>query len=150
MGSGDDSDLVRDLHDKGRVRMNAVNSPSPRSRGEGARSADEGPLTRPSATLSPLTRGEGLLCVILLVVLAACAKQESQEVTDTRDPIAIQYVGAPEAPVHKWAKEDSPVIAKFLNGESVSIMSRRGDWVEVRTAGATGFVHAADLADAAN
>ena len=34
--------------------------PSPRMRGEGARSADEGrPLTRPSATLSPLTRGEG-------------------------------------------------------------------------------------------
>ena len=34
--------------------------PSPRVRGEGARSADEGrPLTRPSATLSPLSRGEG-------------------------------------------------------------------------------------------
>src|SRR5881394_2089945 len=31
----------------------------PAAWGEGARRADEGPLTRPSATLSPLTRGEG-------------------------------------------------------------------------------------------
>ena len=41
------------------------------------------------------------------------------------------------------------MIAKYLNGESVSVMSKRGEWVEVRTAGATGFVRAADLTDAA-
>ncbi|PYQ30884.1 MAG: hypothetical protein DMF57_15125 [Acidobacteria bacterium] len=34
------------------------------------------------------------------------------------------------------------------NGESVSILSRRGDWVEVRTVGGSGWAHAADLAGA--
>ena len=64
-------------------------------------------------------------------------------------PIAIQYVGAPEAAVHKWAKEDSPVITKILNGESVSVMSKRGEWVEVRVATNVGFVKASELTDAA-
>lgn len=51
--------------------------------------------------------------------------------------------------MHKWARDDSPVIAKYLNGESVSILAQKGDWFEVRTAGVSGFVHAADLTDAA-
>lgn len=84
-----------------------------------------------------------------MIAAFACGKQEPAEVTDTREPVGIQYVAAPELPVHKWAKEDSPVVAKFLNGESVSIMSKRGDWVEVRIANGTGFVKASDLGTAA-
>jgi len=90
-----------------------------------------------------------LWLILGLALLASCAKQESVEVTDTREPIGVQYAAVPELQVHKWAKDDSPVIATYLSGESVSIMSKRGDWAEVRTAGATGFVHAAELSDAA-
>jgi signal transduction histidine kinase len=66
-------------------------SPSPRLRGEGARRADEGswpePLTRPSATLSPLTRGEGQsIACALLIALARCALLVVK-VTD--DPLRI-------------------------------------------------------------
>ena len=84
---------------------------------------------------------------LLLALLVACAKPEEPVPTDTREAIAVQYVGAPEMQVHKWAKDDSEVIAKFLNGESVSVMSRRGDWTEIRTGGGTGFVKTADLTD---
>ncbi|MEA2328277.1 MAG: hypothetical protein QOE68_3236 [Thermoanaerobaculia bacterium] len=88
------------------------------------------------------------LVAVAIVLLAACSQPETTVVTDTRQPIAIRYVGAPEAAVHKWATDGSPVIAKFLNGEGVSVLARKGDWLEVRTAGASGFVHAADLTDA--
>lgn len=84
-----------------------------------------------------------------MTIAFACSKPQPAETTDTREPIAIQYVGAPEAVAHKWAKDDSPVVTKFLNGESVSILAKKGDWVEVRTADGSGFVHAADLTDAA-
>lgn len=84
-----------------------------------------------------------------MTLVVACSKPESAEVTDTREPIATMYVGAPEAEVHKWAKDGSPVVTKYLNGESVSVLAKKGDWVEVRTAGTSGFVHAADLTDAA-
>ncbi len=83
-----------------------------------------------------------------LALLAACSSPEPAPATDTRDPIEVRYVGSPDLPVHKWAREDSPVIAKFLNGESVSVMSRKGDWSEVRTGGGTGWVRSADLAGA--
>lgn len=89
------------------------------------------------------------VAAVAVVFLAACSQPESNVAIDTRDPIAIQYVATPELPVHKWAKEDSPVIARFLNGESVSVLARRGEWVEVRTAGASGFVRASDLTGAA-
>ena len=84
----------------------------------------------------------------ILAVLALACHQAAEEKTDTREPIAIQYVGAPELQVHKWAQDNSPVVSRLLNGESVSILSRRGDWVEVRTVGGSGWAHAADLAGA--
>jgi uncharacterized protein YgiM (DUF1202 family) len=84
-------------------------------------------------------------CVLhSLFLVLACSKAPAEK-TDTREPIAVQYVGAPELLVHKWATDGSPVVTKFLNGESVAILSRRGDWVEVRTVSGSGFAHAADL-----
>ena len=85
---------------------------------------------------------------ILHFSLIGCAKAPAEK-TDTREPIAVQYVGAPELLVHKWAKDESPVVTKFLNGESVAILSRRGDWVEVRTVTGSGFARAADLTNGA-
>ena len=85
---------------------------------------------------------------ILIAVAVAC-HQAPAEKTDTRQPIAVQYVGAPELLVHKWSTDGSPVVTKFLNGESVAILSRRGDWVEVRTVSGSGFARAADLTNAA-
>ena len=86
--------------------------------------------------------------VPLFLIFAACAKAPTEK-TDTREPIAVQYVGAPELLVHKWAKDESPVVTKFLNGESVAILSGRGDWVEVRTVTGSGFARTADLTNGA-
>ena len=41
----------------------------------------------------------------ILAVLALACHQAAEEKTDTREPIAIQYVGAPELQVHKWAQD---------------------------------------------
>src|SRR6202023_1714278 len=43
-----------------------------------------------------------------------------------------------------------PVIATFTRGSSVSVLSHRGDWDEVRVAGRSGWVRAAALGTAAD
>ena len=85
--------------------------------------------------------------LLLLALLVACSKPAAEIPPDTREAKEVKYVGAPELQVHKWAKEDSEVIAKFLNGESVSVISHKGEWAEIRTGGGTGWAKTADLAD---
>jgi len=85
---------------------------------------------------------------LLFILIVAACHEPSTEKTDTREPIAVQYVGAPELQVHKWSTDQSPIVTKFLNGESVAILSRRGEWVEVRTAMGSGWVHQTDLVGA--
>jgi hypothetical protein len=87
--------------------------------------------------------------LVLLVLGTACRNEPAVTVaTDTRAPIEVAYVGAPELQVHAKMNDASPVITTYLNGESVSLLARRGDWVEVKTAGASGWAHAADLTNA--
>lgn len=88
------------------------------------------------------------LLFVLLVVLAAC-KQEVVPAPPAHETLEIAYVGAPELSVHSKTDDASPVVTKFLNGESVSILSKKGDWVEVRTTDGSGWAHAADLTNAA-
>jgi uncharacterized protein YgiM (DUF1202 family) len=85
----------------------------------------------------------------ILIALAACRNEPAVTVTtDTRAPIEVAYVGAPELQVHTKTDDASPVITTYLNGESVSLLARKGGWVEVKTAGASGWAHAADLTNA--
>src|SRR5262249_40676370 len=88
--------------------------------------------------------------VLLLLTLACRREAPVTATTDTRDPIEVAYVGAPELQVHTKADDASPVQTTFLSGESVSVLVRRGEWVEVRTAAGSGWAHAADLTNAAN
>ena len=86
-------------------------------------------------------------CLVALLVLAACS-QEPADTTDTRDPIATQYVAGGQMAVHKLPNDQSPVITNFQHSESVPVMSRRGDWTEVQTAMGNGWVHTSDLGNA--
>ena len=61
----------------------------------------------------------------------------------------MKHVTAPELRVHAKPDDASPVVTTFENGESVAIMSKKGDWFEVRTGDSTGWAHAADLGSAA-
>ncbi len=84
------------------------------------------------------------------LIFAACSKgdapQPAAAETDTREPIAVQYVRGAELPIHAQPNDASPVVTKYLSSEAVSILSRKGDWVEVRTASGSGWARAAELA----
>lgn len=86
-------------------------------------------------------------CFVALLLVIGCSKGD-EGVTDTRDPIATQYVAGGEMPVHAKPDDKSPVVTKYQHGESVPIMSRKGDWTEVQTAMGTGWVHQNQLANA--
>lgn len=96
------------------------------------------------------SRTQSLLFVVALMSsLVACRPAPVEDDTDTREPIAIAYVGAPEVKVHAKSDAASPVVATFLNGESVSVLARRGEWTEVRTAAGSGWVEEKELTNAA-
>jgi hypothetical protein len=67
---------------------------------------------------------------------------------DTREPVSIQYVGAPELPVREKPEDAAPIIATYQNGEAVSVLADQGAWVEVRTGDRVGWARAADLTTA--
>src|SRR5262249_20655812 len=58
------------------------------------------------------------------------------------------YVGGAEMEVHAAPSDKAPVITRFKAGESVPVMARKGNWVEVRTAIGTGWVHPNELVGA--
>lgn len=86
----------------------------------------------------------------LLLLVCACSRQEAVTVTtDTREPLGVWYVGAPELQIRAKPADDAPVVTTYQNGEAVSVLVRQGDWVEVRTAMGSGWARFADLATAA-
>jgi uncharacterized protein YgiM (DUF1202 family) len=91
------------------------------------------------------------LCALLTSsVLVHCGREAAvPPPAPARETFEIAYVGAPELSVHAKADDSSPVVTTFLNGESVSVLTKKGDWVEVRTTDGSGWAHAADLTNAA-
>ena len=90
------------------------------------------------------------LLLIAAIGLAACnSEPSSTETTDTRMPIEVQYVRDAALKIHTKAADDAPVVTTYQHGESVSVLSRRGAWAEVRIASGSGWVHASELAGAA-
>ncbi len=91
--------------------------------------------------------------IALLVLLAAACKQETTVTDttpiDTREAIAIRYVGAPELQVRAQPNDAAPVLVTYQNGESISVLAEKGEWVEVRSGDGSGWARAADLTDAA-
>jgi uncharacterized protein YgiM (DUF1202 family) len=81
----------------------------------------------------------------LLLAFLACSREPVVPPTDTRESIDMKYVTAPEMRVHAEPSDSSPIILTYQSGESVAVMSQRGEWVEVRTGDRTGWGHAGDL-----
>lgn len=79
------------------------------------------------------------------LLMTFCSRPPAEPPADTREPIDVAYVTGPELRVHAQADDASPVIVKYENGESVSIMAKKGDWVEVRSGDRTGWAHTGDL-----
>jgi uncharacterized protein YgiM (DUF1202 family) len=90
------------------------------------------------------------LLLIAAIALAACDRETpSTETIDTRMPIEVQYVRDGALKIHTKPADAAPVVTTYQHGESVSVLSRRGDWAEVRITGGSGWVHANELAGAA-
>lgn len=88
---------------------------------------------------------------IAVLLIAACKSETVVTNTapmDTRAPIAIRYVGAPELSVREQPNDTAPVIATYQNGEGMSVLAEKGEWVEVRSGDRAGWVRAADLTSA--
>ena len=88
--------------------------------------------------------------IAFVFLLVACTHEPAvTETVDSREPIAIRYVSAPELAVHTQAVDTAAVIATYQNGEAIPVLADKGEWVEVRTGDRAGWAHAADLTDAA-
>jgi len=90
-----------------------------------------------------------LLLIAALGLTACNSEPSSTETTDTRMPIEVQYVRDSALKIHTKASDGAPVVTTYQHGESVSVLSRRGAWAEVRIATGSGWVHANELVGAA-
>ena len=89
---------------------------------------------------------------VFVLLLAACKGQTTVTDTgamDTREPVAVKYVGGPELNVRAQPNDTAAVVATYQNGEAISILADKGEWVEVRTGDQSGWARAAELVDAA-
>jgi uncharacterized protein YgiM (DUF1202 family) len=89
--------------------------------------------------------------IIAAIFCAACGGEPATNdvATDTRMPITVEYVRDATLKIYAKPSHDAAVVSTYQHGESVSILSRRGDWAEVRIAGGSGWVHGNELAAAA-
>jgi len=90
------------------------------------------------------------LPIVLLLFAVGCSP-ETPAVTgtfDTREPIGVWYVGAPEASVREQPNDTAAVIASYQSGEALSVLAQKGDWAEVRTGDRSGWAKMADLTNA--
>lgn len=86
------------------------------------------------------------LCLAALACVACSAEPErALAPTDTRAPIAVQYIAVPELLVRAQPNDTAAVITKYPIGEAVSVLAKQGDWVEIRTGDRSGWVRAAEL-----
>jgi uncharacterized protein YgiM (DUF1202 family) len=84
------------------------------------------------------------------LLLAACAAEQPAvtETVDTRQTIGIWYVGSPEMTVREQPNDNAAVVATYQNGEAVSLLADKGEWVEIRTGDRSGWAKKADLTTA--
>lgn len=87
-------------------------------------------------------------CLLPILLLAAACSSETPAVvepTDTREPIEVMYVAAPQTQIRTQASDTAAVITTYPIGDAVSVLAKQGDWVEIRTGDKTGWVRSADL-----
>ena len=91
------------------------------------------------------------LALLLVLGAVACEPGESPSAdptSDSRQAIAVEYVRADELPIRSRPYDGAPVIATYSRGSTVSVLSHRGEWDEVRVADHNGWARATSLAGA--
>jgi uncharacterized protein YgiM (DUF1202 family) len=90
------------------------------------------------------------LAVVVGCIVIGCNASEpapADSVSDTRAAIEVMYVRDGDLPIHARPADDSPVMATYSRGTSVSVLSHRGEWDEIRVADRSGWVHVRSLAN---
>ncbi len=88
------------------------------------------------------------LAILVLLLLVACGTKRQVPIASADAPrmaIEIKYVGVPQMNVFAQPNDVAPVITTYAYTETVSILARQGDWVEVRTVDGSGWAHAKEL-----
>jgi hypothetical protein len=88
------------------------------------------------------------ISVLVLLMLVACGTKRQVPAASAEKPrvaIAIQYVGVPRMDIHTQPNDAAPVITSYGYTETVSVLARQGEWVEVRTVDGSGWAYAKDL-----
>lgn len=90
-----------------------------------------------------------LLLLIIPILLFSCMqkpKPVAQASDAARDPVAIRYVAVPTLKIHANPSETADVISKYGFGETVSVLSHRDNWAELRMFdGSSGWVLTSEL-----
>ena len=89
-----------------------------------------------------------LATIALIAFALACSKAEIPPPTDTREPIGVQYVTAPELNVYEKPDPAAPVMATYQYNETVPVLVRQGEWLEIRVGDSSGWIKATDVGDA--
>lgn len=76
---------------------------------------------------------------MFMALTFGCSKKLEGPPVDTRETIAMMYVTAPTLEIRGRASGDSPLVATYKQGETVSVVAVAGQWAEVRTGSATGW-----------
>jgi hypothetical protein len=94
------------------------------------------------------------IAVAFALLAVACFNQKPAAAPPTdpaeRAAIDIKYVGVPAMNVYAEPSTTSIVLTSYGYTETVSILARDGEWVEVRTVDGSGWSRAADLIGAAD
>ena len=89
------------------------------------------------------------IAVLFVLALAACTARppETPVVEAARTAVDVKYVGVPSMKVFSTPSDTATLVTSYGYTETVSILSRKDDWVEVRTVDGSGWSRAADLID---
>ncbi len=88
--------------------------------------------------------------LIVVALAIGCSREPSIPApTDTRAPIGAAYVTAPDLKVYEKPDAASPVVATYQNSETVPVLVRQGEWVEIRIGDHSGWAKSSDLGDGA-
>lgn len=98
---------------------------------------------------------KGLIAALLFIALFGCVQKpapvSSQTATvapEDRLAIAVEYVAVPKMTVYARPDVASEVTGQYGLKEAISVLSRNGEWAEIRTFDGIGWVKQADLATA--
>src|SRR5579872_5909654 len=91
------------------------------------------------------------LAIAIILVAVACTSRPPAASPEeaTRTAIDTKYVGVPSMKIYAEPRDASTLLTEYGYTEAVSILGRRGEWVEVRTVDGSGWAKAADLIDGA-